>query len=50
VLHDLGRMTEAITEYRAAYDTYAQLLGTGSPFARAAAADLAMAQRAMAAR
>jgi tetratricopeptide (TPR) repeat protein len=47
VLHDLGRLDEAIGEYRAAQSVYAQLLGAGSPFARAAASDLAMAERAM---
>ncbi|GAA2367411.1 tetratricopeptide repeat protein [Dactylosporangium salmoneum] len=47
VLHDLGRLDEAITEYRAAQAVYAQLLGASSPFARAAASDLALAERAM---
>ncbi|GGM32530.1 tetratricopeptide repeat protein [Dactylosporangium sucinum] len=47
VLHDLGRLDEAITEYRAAQAVYAQLLGSSSPFARAAASDLALAERAL---
>ncbi|MET7395039.1 tetratricopeptide repeat protein [Dactylosporangium sp. NPDC005572] len=47
VLHDLGRLDEAITEYRAAQAVYAQLLGASSPFARAAASDLALAERAL---
>jgi tetratricopeptide (TPR) repeat protein len=47
VLHDLGRLDEAITEYRAAQGVYAELLGAGSPFARAAASDLALAERAL---
>ncbi|GAA3275986.1 tetratricopeptide repeat protein [Dactylosporangium vinaceum] len=47
VLHDLGRLDEAITEYRAAQAVYAELLGASSPFARAAASDLALAERAM---
>jgi tetratricopeptide (TPR) repeat protein len=47
VLHDLGRLDEAITEYRAAQSVYAQLLGATSPFARAAASDLALAERAL---
>ncbi|MEU0559173.1 tetratricopeptide repeat protein [Dactylosporangium sp. NPDC006015] len=46
VLHDLGRLDEAVTEYRAAQSVYAQLLGASSPFARAAASDLALAERA----
>ncbi|MDG6104918.1 tetratricopeptide repeat protein [Dactylosporangium aurantiacum] len=46
VLHDLGRLDEAVTEYRAAQSVYAQLLGANSPFARAAASDLALAERA----
>jgi tetratricopeptide (TPR) repeat protein len=47
VLHDLGRLDEAITEYRAAQSVYAELLGASSPFARAAASDLALAERAL---
>ncbi|WP_238010201.1 tetratricopeptide repeat protein [Dactylosporangium sp. AC04546] len=47
VLHDLGRLDEAINEYRAAQAVYAQLLGASSPFARAAASDLALAERAL---
>ncbi|MFG2037385.1 tetratricopeptide repeat protein [Dactylosporangium sp. NPDC048998] len=47
VLHDLGRLDEAITEYRAAQTVYAELLGATSPFARAAASDLALAERAL---
>ncbi|WP_426510115.1 tetratricopeptide repeat protein [Dactylosporangium sp. McL0621] len=47
VLHDLGRLDEAITEYRAAQAVYAELLGASSPFARAAASDLALAERAL---
>ncbi|WP_432835132.1 tetratricopeptide repeat protein [Dactylosporangium sp. CA-092794] len=47
VLHDLGRLDEAITEYRAAQSIYAELLGASSPFARAAASDLALAERAL---
>jgi tetratricopeptide (TPR) repeat protein len=46
VLHDLGRLDEAIEQYHLAHDIYADLLGSGSPFARAAASDLAMAERA----
>jgi tetratricopeptide (TPR) repeat protein len=46
VLHDLGRLDEAIAEYRAAQQVYAQLLGASSPFARAAASDLQLAERA----
>ncbi|MEV8513931.1 tetratricopeptide repeat protein [Dactylosporangium sp. NPDC051484] len=46
VLHDLGRLDEAITEYRAAQTVYAELLGPASPFARAAASDLALAEQA----
>jgi tetratricopeptide (TPR) repeat protein len=46
VLHDINRLNEAIAEYRAAYDIYSELLGSGSPFARAAASDLALAERA----
>ena len=42
----VGSLNEAIAEYRAAYDIYSELLGAGSPFARAAASDLAMAERA----
>jgi len=45
VLHDVGRINEAISEYRAAYEVYSQLLGPNSPFARAAASDLAIAER-----
>jgi hypothetical protein len=47
VLHDLGRLDEAIAEYRAAQSVYAQLLGANSPFARAAASDLQLAERAL---
>ncbi|WP_433083408.1 tetratricopeptide repeat protein [Dactylosporangium sp. CA-052675] len=47
VLHDLGRLDEAITEYRAAQAVYAELLGASSPFARAAASDLTLAERAL---
>jgi CRISPR/Cas system-associated endonuclease Cas3-HD len=47
VLHDIGRLNEAIAEYRAAHEIYSELLGDGSPFARAAASDLAMAERAL---
>lgn len=47
VLHDLGRLDEAITEYRAAQSVYAELLGASSPFARAAASDLSLAERAL---
>ncbi|UWZ37614.1 tetratricopeptide repeat protein [Dactylosporangium roseum] len=47
VLHDLGRLDEAITEYRAAQSVYAQLLGASSPFARAAASDLSLAEGAL---
>jgi tetratricopeptide (TPR) repeat protein len=47
VLHDLGRLDEAITEYRAAQAVYSQLLGASSPFARAAASDLQLAERAL---
>ncbi|MER7005206.1 tetratricopeptide repeat protein [Dactylosporangium sp. NPDC000555] len=46
VLHDLGRLDEAITEYRAAQTVYAELLGPTSPFARAAASDLSLAEQA----
>jgi tetratricopeptide (TPR) repeat protein len=47
VLHDLGRLDEAIAEYSAAQSVYAQLLGASSPFARAAASDLQLAERAL---
>jgi tetratricopeptide (TPR) repeat protein/catechol 2,3-dioxygenase-like lactoylglutathione lyase family enzyme len=46
VLHDLGRLDEAINEYRGAQSVYAQLLGPSSPFARAAANDLTLAEQA----
>lgn len=48
VLHDLERFKEAAAEYAAARAVYATLLGESSPFARAAASDLAVAERALA--
>jgi tetratricopeptide (TPR) repeat protein len=47
VLHDLHRLDEAIMEYETAREVYTNLLGAASPFSRAAASDLAMAQRAL---
>jgi tetratricopeptide (TPR) repeat protein len=47
VLYDLGQLEEAVEEYRAAREVYQSLLGSSSPFTRAVASDLALAERAL---
>lgn len=47
VLHDLGRLADAVAEYRSAREAYTALLGAESPFVRAVASDLALAERAL---